>query len=128
MVEETTSSTIAILLDEARRKHDLSERQLAEELGVASTTVGRALRGEPVDLATIQKIADWLGVETASLLNSEGVGPDALAAQLSALIEAEPKLAEVFEEAMRRVRTGKMDPSVVRDLIAYAAYRFQLNE
>ena len=125
-MNDEISSPMAVLLEEARRKRNLSERQLAQEIDVAHTTVGRVLRGQPVDIVTIQKIAAWMGVETASLLNAEGIGPDALAAELSALIEMEPELAEVFGEALRRVRSGSLDPSVVRDLIAYAAYRFNI--
>jgi transcriptional regulator with XRE-family HTH domain len=127
MVEEKTT-LLSVLLEGERRKHGLSERQLAVEIDVAHTTVGRVLRGETVDLQTLTKIANWLGIKPSSLLDAEGIGADALAAELAALIETEPRLAEVFKEALSRVRKGNLDPGVVRDLIAYAAYRFNLTE
>ncbi len=40
----------------------------------------------------------------------------------------EPKLAEVFGEAMQRVLDGRMDLSIFKDLAAYAAYRMNTTE
>ena len=70
-MNDEISSPMAVLLEEARRKRNLSERQLAQEIDVAHTTVGRVLRGQPVDIVTIQKIAAWMGVETASLFKTQ---------------------------------------------------------
>jgi hypothetical protein len=102
------------------------ERQLvsaaAREIGIAHTTLARAIQGDDIFLATAQKIADWMGVTPTSIIDAEGVGKDALAAQIAAVLETEPKLAEVFGDAMQRVLDGRMDLSTFKELAAYAAY------
>jgi hypothetical protein len=88
----------------------------------------QAAQEEDFDLATAQKIADWLGVTPTSIIDAEGVGKDALAAQIAAVLEMEPKLAEVFGEAMQRVLDGRMDLRIFKELAAYAAYRINTAE
>lgn len=103
-------------------------RAAARDIGIAHTTLARAIQGEDIDLATAQKIANWLGVTPTSLIDAEGVGKDALAAQIAAVLEVEPKLAEVFGTAMQRVLDGQMELATFRDLAAYAAFRINTVE
>jgi hypothetical protein len=56
------------------------------------------------------------------------VGKDALAAQMAAVLETEPKLAKVFGDAMQRVLDGQMDLGIFKDLAAYAGYRINMAE
>ena len=60
-----------------------------------------------IRITSNQKIADWLGVTPTSIIDAEGVGKDALATQIAAVLEMEPKLAQVFGEAMQRVLDGR---------------------
>ena len=124
----TGGKTLALLLAEAQKERGLSDRAMAQEIGVAYTTIARVMVGQTPDVTTILKVSEWLGVEAASLLNGEGFTQDTLAAQIAAVLETEPKLAQVFGEAMQRVLDGQMEPSTFRDLAAYAAYRLNLEK
>lgn len=122
-------TTISELLKDAQKERGLSVRQMADEIGVANTTIHRAMDGEQFpDVATFIKVANWLGVSPASLINAEveELVPDTLAARISVVLQREPRLAEVFAEAMERVAEGNMEPDTFRDLAAYAAYRLNL--
>ncbi len=122
-------TTISRMLKEAQKENNLSVRQMAEEIGVANTTLHRAMDGSQFpDIQTFIKVANWLGVSPASLINAEveEVVPDTLAARIAIVLQQEPRLAEVFGEAMERVINEEMDPDTLRDLAAYAAYRLNL--
>jgi transcriptional regulator with XRE-family HTH domain len=127
-MEKTPVNMLGVLAQERVNQRGLGLRAAAREIGIAHTTLARAIQGEDVDLATAQKIADWLGVTPTSIIDAEGVGKDALAAQIAAVLEMEPKLAEVFGEAMQRVLDGQMDLATFKELAAYAAYRINTIE
>jgi transcriptional regulator with XRE-family HTH domain len=121
-------NTLSVLLKEARKERGLSYRQAAEQVGTSRTTIQRIEEGEPVDVETLIKICNWIGVSPSTVLDAEGLGKDALAAQIAAVMQAEPGLAEVFSQAMARVINGDMDPHTFRDLAAYAAYRLGIGK
>ena len=120
--------TVEILLKEAVAKREISVRQAAKEIGVAHTTLGRIIEGDAFDTSTAEKIANWLHVTPSSLLDARGVGDDALAAQISLLLQTEPGLKEIFQEAIQRVLDGNMSPDTFRELAQYTAYRLNLEE
>ena len=124
------TDTIARLLEERMGERGLSLRKAGREIGVAHTTLARIINGEPYDVATAEKIADWLGVPVSTLLDTGGAseGRDTLAAKIAAVLETQPRLARVFEEAMERVLNGEMSNEAFRDLAAYAAFKLQLVE
>jgi transcriptional regulator with XRE-family HTH domain len=126
-LEANVTALSAILEVELRRRNQ-SVRQISEEIGVAHTTMNRALRGEQVGVDTILKIANWLNVAPAVLINAEGQGEDALVSQVALILKAEPRLGEVLKEALDRVADGRMSPEVFGDLAAYAAYRLDTVE
>lgn len=114
------------LVKEARKKQGLSVRALSNELGLARITITRIEEGRAVDVDTLITVCKWLGVKPASVINAELENDEGLAAQISALLQAEPRLKEVFGEALDRVLEGTMSAEAVRDLIAYAAYKFDI--
>ena len=124
------TETLARLIEERRAVEGMSLRQAGREIGIAHTTLKRILDGEPYDVATAQKIADWLGVPVSTLLDAGGSteDKDTLAAQIAAVLETEPRLAEVFGRAMNRVLNGEMSNEAFRDLAAYTAFKLQLTE
>jgi transcriptional regulator with XRE-family HTH domain len=126
-LEANVTALSAILEVELRRRNQ-SVRQISEEIGVAHTTMNRALKGEQVGVDTILKIANWLNVSPAVLINAEGQGEDALVSQVALILKAEPRLGEVLKEALDRVADGRMSPEVFGDLAAYAAYRLDTVE
>ena len=116
-------TALKAVLDVEISRRSMSIRQAAEAIGVTHTTLNRALKGEQVGIETILKIADWLDVLPATLINAEGKGDDALVYQVALILRSEPRLAQVLQEAITRVANGEMSASVFKDLAAYAAYR-----
>ncbi len=60
-----------------RRAHQLSQDQLAEQLGVATETISRFERGATLpSLVTVQRLAEALGVRISDLLGESSVATD----------------------------------------------------
>ena len=117
------------LLTERQRKDGLSNRAVSREIGVSHSTISRALNGDQLDMATLEKFADFLGIPVSSLLDMEGGGEHGLAAKIDAMVSQEPELAKVFEDAIDLILDDKMDPKIFEDLVAYASFRMsQANE
>ena len=113
---------LQIVLRKAMDERGLSSHKAAEAIGVSHTTILRALRGEAVDVDTIIKIANFLGIRPSELLNS--MSTDAtLPDQLAALLGHSPQLEEELKDAVERVQAGALDPAVVKDIVSYALYK-----
>jgi len=110
------------LVIEKMRERGLSARAVARECNVAHTTINRVLEGKPVDLTTLEAIAEWLGVNLSTVL---GTTEGDLATQISLLIQMEPELARVFGEAMDGVLKGDYSRKDIEDIVAYATFRLQ---
>jgi transcriptional regulator with XRE-family HTH domain len=121
------NAMLPAILTEKMQKEGLSERAAARQCGMAHTTFGRAVRGETVDVPTLAKIAQWLGVPASTLVDivvEDGAPVDTvLANKLAMLISTDPELKEIFLEALERVEDGRMSASDARDLARYAAFR-----
>lgn len=65
-------SPITLRLQELRERRKLSQAELARRSGVSQATVSRIEAGmtKGVDLATLERLADALGVSPRSLLRS----------------------------------------------------------
>jgi len=110
------------LVLEKMRERGLSARAVARECGVAHTTVNRLLDNKPVDLDTIERFSNWLGVDMATVFGStEGD----LANQISILIQMEPELGSVFGKAIDGVLNGTYSRRDIEDIVAYATFRLQ---
>ena len=117
---------IANLLKEAMAAKGLSARQVAKITDISHTTVDRILTGDWIDLETLVKLCNWLKISPATALNTLGNGEDQVVSAMAALIEVEPRLAETLISAARDVENGKLQPSDLRDIVAYATYKVQL--
>jgi len=111
------------LMNQKMQKENMSERELARRMNVAPTTIARLKKGEFIDLETMYKICNWLGVNVASALNERGITDDALAAKMSLLIEANPDLRGLFTDMMRDFAESDLSVEDVREIIQYATYR-----
>jgi len=119
-------NTLQRLLNEKIDKWHLSMRAAAKQIGIAHTTLIRIINGEKCDMPTLQKIAEWLGVSPSSLVDT--IEPDEITKSIASIISAESTLAQVFIEAGQHVRDGEITPEELRDLAAYAAFRFGLKK
>jgi hypothetical protein len=82
---------LKVKLKQEMKNRGLSTRQVAKEISKSHTTVLRALRGEIVDLDTIYKISDWLGVKPATLINSLANTKSALPDQIAVMLGKHPR-------------------------------------
>ena len=114
------------LLTEEMKKRDMSTRQVAAEIKMSHTTVIRALRGGEVDLMTVIKISEWLGVRPHTLINAMSSNKTALADKIAAVLERAPKLAKEFSKAADLIVAKKASTTILEDISAYAAYKLNL--
>lgn len=121
-------NTLQQLITEELTTRRLSYRKAAREIGIAHTTLIRIIAGEPCDMPTVQKIATWLNVSPSALVDSMGNGNEhqEVINAIVAVISAEPELEYVFLEAGNRLQNGTMSPEEFRELVRYAAFRFNI--
>ena len=114
------------LIQDRMQKNRYSIREVSRQVGVAHTTIIRVLGKETVDVDTLIKLCDWLGVSPAIALDGMIETDRTLADQIATVLEAYPGLKEVFTEAMERLNRGEISPDTMADLIAYANYRLNV--
>jgi DNA-binding Xre family transcriptional regulator len=113
------------LSDLVKRKMEeehLSLRGAGAAADVAHTTIDRVIKGEPVDLLTLEKVCDWLAVPVTSILDLREDEGD-LSAQVAAIVAMCPELEVVFSEMSNLVVSGEIDKDVLSEVAAFAAYR-----
>ncbi len=115
------------LITEEMKKRGMSTRQVAEEMGMSHTTVIRALRGGEVDLTTVIKISEWLGVKPSTLINSLADTKSALPDKIAVMLGGHPRLEAEFAKAIKAILEEKVDPAIIEDIAAYASYRIDLS-
>ena len=62
-------------LETTMAERHLSQRALASQSGVASSTISRIMRGLPADAETYQKLAEFLGLPIDGIYRMAGVFP-----------------------------------------------------
>lgn len=115
------------VLEERMRSGGLSARAVARETGLSHTTIIRILEGKNVDLDVITTICNWLGISVNNVLASDQNLDErsTLVADIAAVVEQEPGLAEVFKDAVEEIKNGTMEPNDLRDIISYAKFKIQ---
>lgn len=109
------------LLQNRMTQKNVSSHTVADEIGVSHTTVLRAMRGERIDVDTLIKLANWLGVRPSELLNS--MSDTSLADDIATLLTHSPELETTLKDAVERVKAGQLDPAVLKDIVSYAMYK-----
>ena len=117
---------LAQLLKEKMQKENLSLRAAASEVGVSHVTIVRALKEEPLDLDTIIAISNWLGISPSVVLGTQGEAENALSDKIASVLEKEPRLKEVFEEAINRIERGEASSQLIEDIVSYAKYKLDM--
>lgn len=102
----------------------LSSHTAAERIGVSHTTILRALHGDKIDLETLVKVADFLGVRPSELVDSLPNDPESLSNQIAILLSQSPELEALLREAVRRVQDGGISPDAIREVVSFATYKF----
>ena len=118
---------LKVILQKPMEEKGLSSHSAAEAIGVSHTTILRALRGDAVDVDTIIKIARYLKLRPSDLLDVMGDG-SSLPEQISILLSSSRELEKEIGEAVERVKAGKLDVAVLRDIISYALFKMNSGE
>jgi transcriptional regulator with XRE-family HTH domain len=105
----------------------LSTRAVADACGVSHSTIARAANGETVEIDTLIKITEWLGVPVETIINVSD-NPDEVLEQIVMVLSVEPELSSVFGEIARKVSAKEMSPKVLSEIAAFASYRLQQHE
>ena len=117
------------LLSEKIKEQGLSYREVATQIGISHMTVARVLRGDSVDLDTLDAIARWLGVPLATILDARNAGSDeGFMGEVQLLSGMNPEFREVFQELFAQISNGDIDPRVLGDIVAYAQFRIHQGE
>jgi transcriptional regulator with XRE-family HTH domain len=112
-----------VLLRAKMDRDRLSSHRVAERIGVAHTTILRALRGEAIDLPTLVKIANFLGVRPSGLIDALPDGPADLSDQLALLLSHSPDLEAQLRNAVVGVKAGKLQVEDVREVLQFALFK-----
>ena len=105
---------------------DLSVRQAAKEIGTSHSTIFRVLRGDPFDVETLVAISNWLNVRPSTLLDN--IGKSNTINQIALLIESNPGITGILDEALVAISKKEADPAIIQDIIAYAVYKLSLQK
>ncbi|MBN2500248.1 MAG: helix-turn-helix transcriptional regulator [Anaerolineales bacterium] len=114
---------LAQLVEDKLKETGLSLRKAADKIGIAHTTLSRAIQGYTVDVDTLIAICNWLEVSPSSVLNAEGITEDALAAKIALVVQSYPQVKEIFETALDRLEAGEVDQQAINELVSFAAFR-----
>lgn len=114
------------LLSKRLETEGLSVRDAGQLIGVSHSTVARAVNGETVEVDTLVKIANFLGVPVENILEPKD-DPDAILEQVMMVISIEPELSRVFSEIAQKIVDKQLDKKVLSEVAAFAAYRLQLS-
>jgi len=110
------------LLAEKLKKEGMSVRAAAEKIGVSHSTVARAVKGETVEVDTLVKIADFLGVPVENILEV-GKSLDKKMEHLAFILGLEPELSDVLMRISQQIKTDKIDSQILSEIAAFASFR-----
>jgi len=117
---------LADLLRQRMDAEGLTVRDAAQLIGISHSTVARAANGETVEVDTLVKICEFLGVPVESVLDIREDSDDILE-QIVTVLSIEPELSEVFSEIAKGLTDGTVDRRVLAEVAAFAHYRLGQN-
>lgn len=93
MAEKPNYALVRERLKKTRQQRDLSLREAEEETKVGAATLSRIERGTTTpDLATLDKLIVWLGLERSAVFNAAPSVTGSTPEAVTALLRADPKL------------------------------------
>lgn len=102
----------------------LSLRKAGKAAGVAHTTIDRVLKGEDVDLVTVEKISRWVGIPVSKaidLKNAEG----GIQGDITTLIGLHPEFGEVLSALAKEIIVGGLSSEILIEITGFMSYRLQ---
>jgi transcriptional regulator with XRE-family HTH domain len=99
-------------MQRARKRRNLSLRDAAEEIGdISPSTLSRIERGAKPDLATLNLLLTWLGLDRDAVFNARPASPKSTPRRVEVLLRADKNLdprtaktlAKIFDTAYREM-------------------------
>lgn len=112
----------SLVADKMRRER-LSARDAARQIGVSHTTIIRMLDGDIPNIENLVAVSKWLGVSLSNALGVASKTNDSVATRVAMIIEAEPRLGNLFSSIVQDFNDGKLGMEDIEDILAYAAFR-----
>ena len=107
------------------KQENLSLRKAGKHANVAHTTIDRVLKGEQVDLVTIEKICAWLNIPVSKVLDIKRE-ESTYKSDFPGLIALYPELGEVLVELAVEITQHNMDPTILSEIAGFISYRMQM--
>lgn len=101
--EPLTPADLGRLLRERRQHDELSLRDAADEIGVSFNTLARIEKGYVPDVATFQRIADWVGVSPAEFFSPQRQRSESTPAVIASHLSGDPALSDESAERIARI-------------------------
>ncbi len=117
--------SLSELVKAKMKKDNLSLRKAGTQSGVAHTTIDRLLKGEQLDLATVEKIGAWLNIPVSKVLDIE-TDAGAQRSEFPGLIALHPELGDVMTELATEITKNNMDQAILAEITGFASYRMQM--
>lgn len=121
------AETLAALVKLKMEEEQLSLRKAGIQADVAHTTIDRVRNGEKVDLGTVKKICDWLGVPVSSVVDV-GEEKKAMMEEVASLFALNEEFSEVFTKIANKIKDGKLSTDILIEITGFASYRMQERE
>jgi DNA-binding Xre family transcriptional regulator len=118
---------LSIILKSEINERNISVREASRQINIAHTTLIRIIEGEVVDLKTIKKVSEWLGINVSDVLKSDTSNEKGIGETLAMFLDRNPKLRDAFIGSISKLQTGEIKKNVIEDILAYIAFRLSIN-
>ena len=115
---------LAQLVKKKMEDEKLSLRAAGKQAGVAHTTIDRILKGEQVDLSTMEKVSQWVEIPVSDALDLKS-GDKGLQGDIASLVGLHPELGEVFSTLANEIFKGNLDSTILAEITGFASFRLQ---
>jgi transcriptional regulator with XRE-family HTH domain len=110
------------LLQEYMTNKELSEKDVAQRIGVNRSVIRRVVNNQSIDIDTLLKITDLLGVPIEEILDIKE-DEDEILKQISWILSIDPNLSEFFGDIARGILKGDYEKRTLAEVAAYTMYR-----
>jgi len=105
---------------------NLSYRDAAEKIGVSHSTVARALKDENLDVRSLKRICDWLGVTINDVVYEQD-SPEEMYQDIAMLFSMSTSLKDAMKNLAVRIKENDLDENILEELAAFTYYQMDRN-
>jgi len=116
------SNRLRDIVKQKMNQDKLSLRTAGDQVGVSHTTIDRVLKEKSVDLETVQKVCDWVGIPITNVLDINQANVE-MVDEVAALISLNPELKKVLRKLDNNIKIGALNPIILSEIAAFISYR-----